>query len=104
MSVADGTKLLDELAELLVRQAEFARQGGTTAVEDLAEQAEVLVKQIVDCGILAGGEFAERRDRFRKLYNELALVLAAQQKETAEALSNVRKGRKAVGAYRSNIK
>ncbi len=104
MSAADGTKLLDELAELLVRQCEFVRQGSVTAVEDLAEQAETLVKQIGDSDILRMPEFADRRDRLWKLYNELALVLAVQRKETAEALSNVRKGRKAVGAYRSNIK
>ena len=102
--ITDGQiHLLDELQSLLEKQIEFARQGKFNEVEDLSEQAGSLVTKISRSRFLESSEFKSQNEQLRKLYHDLCLALTAQQVETAEELSRVRKGKKTIETYRSNI-
>ncbi len=95
--------LLDELQNLLEKQIELARQGNINEIEVLSKQASSLVGEIARSGVLESSEFKSQREQLRKLYHDLCLALTAQQAETAEELSRVRKGKKTIATYRGNI-
>ena len=105
MSKDKQTSMLDELLSLLERQLELARQGNSTGeqIEVLCRQADCLVKEITQTGILELPEFKDQKMRIKKSYEDLHLALTAQKVDTAEKLSHVRRGRKIVETYRSNI-
>ena len=98
--------LLDELQTLLEKQVEMAKQGNIRDVELLSKQADSLVEQIAQTGILDAANPAfngGQRERLRKLYEDLCLAITAQKAGVREELSRVRKGKKTVRAYRSHI-
>jgi len=95
--------LLNDLQILLEKQIGLARQGDISSVEVLSKQASSLVGKIAQTGVLELAEFKNRREQLQKLYDSLCLALAAQKTETAEKLSRVRKGKKTIETYRSNI-
>ena len=95
--------LLDELQSLLEKQTEFAQQGNINEIEVLSKQASSLVRKIAQSGVLESSEFKSQRKQLRKLYQDLCLAITAQQAETAEELSRVRKGKKTIAIYRGNI-
>jgi hypothetical protein len=102
--IPDGPiHLLDELQSLLEKQIELARQGNINEIEVLSKQASSLVEEIARSGALESSEFKSQHEQLRKLYQDLCLALTAQQVETAEELSRVRKGKKTIETYRSNI-
>jgi len=94
--------LLDELQGLLEKQIKLARQGSIIDMERLSSQASSLVEKITQAGILELAEFKNRREHLQKLYEVLCLALTAQKADITEKLSQVRKGRKTIKAYRSN--
>ncbi len=95
--------LLDELQNLLEKQIELARQGNINEIEVLSKQASSLVVEIARSEVLESSEFKSQREKLRKLYQDLCLALTAQQAETSEELSRVRKGKKTIATYRGNI-
>jgi hypothetical protein len=95
--------LLDDLQVLLERQIELAQAGNIRSVEVLSKQANFLTGKIAETGMLGRPEFKSRREQLQKLYDGLSLAIIAQKAETCGNLSRVRKGRKAIGTYRSNI-
>jgi hypothetical protein len=95
--------LLDELQSLLEKQIELARRGNINEIDVLSKQASSIVGKIFRSGILESSEFKSQHEQLRKLYHDLCLALTAQQVETAEELSRVRKGKKTIETYRSNI-
>jgi len=95
--------LLQDLQILLEKQIESANRGNIKDVEAMASQASSLVKTITERGIFEKPEFQNRRQQLQKLYEDLCLAITAQKAETGEKLSQVRKGRKMLGAYRSNF-
>jgi hypothetical protein len=97
--------LLDELQSLLEKQLELAHQGNSASEqgEALGRQADQLVEKIAQTEILKRAEFKDRQECLKKLYNELCLAVTTQKTETAEQLSQLRRGRKTIEAYRSNI-
>jgi hypothetical protein len=102
--IPDGQiHLLDELQSLLEKQIELARQSNINEIEVLSKQASSLVGKIARSGVLESSEFKSRHEQLRKLYQDLCLALTTQQIETAEELSRVRKGKKTIETYRSNI-
>ena len=103
MSTDEVVHLLDELQSLLEKQIELARQGNISKVGILSGQADSLVEKITDTGIFKLPEFKNRRKQLQKSYKELRLALTAQRADIAEELSRVRKGKKTVKTYRSNI-
>jgi len=96
-------QLLDDLQHLLERQLELARQGNVSNIEALSEQANSLVEKIAQAGILELAEFKNQREQLQKLCNSLCLAITAQKADIAERLSRVRKGKKTIQTYRSNI-
>lgn len=94
---------LDELQSLLERQIELARQGSISEVEALSVQAESLVGKLAQFEILESAEFKNQRGRLEKLYEDLRLAITVQKTDAFAELRRVRKGRKAVEAYRNNI-
>jgi hypothetical protein len=97
--------LLDELQNLLEKQIELAQQGNSDNrhFEPLSKQANLVVEKITKERILELPEFKNRREHLQKLYQHLCLVVTAQKAETDEELSRIRKGKKTIKAYRSNI-
>jgi len=94
---------LDDLQSLLEKQMELAQQGNISGVEVLSKQAHSLVEKIAQTRILELREFKNRREQLQKLYDSLLLAITAQRAEAAGEISRVRKGKKTVEAYRSNI-
>jgi hypothetical protein len=96
---------MDDLRSLLERQIEFAQQGKIDEVGVLSRQTSSLVEELARTGFF---ELADpvlntgQRERIAKLYRDLCLILAAQKAEAGEQLSQLRKGKKALGAYRSS--
>jgi hypothetical protein len=101
--ISEFSSKLDELQSLLERQIELARQGSILEVEALSEQAASLAGRLAQSGILESGEFRNRRERLQKLYEDLRLAIMVQKADAFAELRRVRKGRKAVEAYRNNI-
>ncbi len=102
----DQIHLLDELQVLLEKQIELARQGNIKDVGILSERGAWLVEKIAQTGILdpaprRGG--GGRREKLRKLYEDLCLAITAQKADVSEKLSRVRKGKKTIQIYRSHI-
>lgn len=96
-------RLLDNLQNLLKEQLELAHQASLGQVELLGKQVEPLVQEIAQAKVLELPEFRQRRMYLQRLYEEICLALTAQQADTSRELSQVRKGKKAIGAYRNNI-
>jgi hypothetical protein len=94
---------LDILENLLKKQIELAQQGNISDVEHLRSQADALVEKIVQEGSLESPEFQNRRKKLKKLYGNLCLALTAAKADTSAKIDQVRKGRKTIKAYRSNI-
>ena len=95
--------LLDNLQSLLEKQIKLAQQGNISDVEALSRQAGSLVGKIVQTGIFEMAEFENRRKQFQKLYKDLRLAITAQKADSAEKLNRVRRGKKTIKTYRSNI-
>ena len=93
--------LLDELQNLLEQQIGYARHSNVNEIEALSKKANSLVGKIARSGILKTSEFKNQRDQLRKSYQDLCLALTTQQAENAKELSQVRKGKKTVMAYRA---
>jgi hypothetical protein len=96
-------QLLDNLQSLLEKQIELAQQGDVNKIGALSEQANSLVERITQEGILELTEFKNRRERLQKLYGCLNLALSAEKADTAERLSQIRKGKKLLGTYASSL-
>lgn len=102
--IPDGQiHLLNELQGLLEKQRELARQGNINEIEVLSKQASSLVSKIARSGVLESSEFNNRREQLQKLYDGLCLAITAQKANVSKKLSQVRKGRKMLGAYRSSF-
>ena len=97
------SSVLDDLQSLLEKQIELARQGNIRDVEALSKQTSSLVVKIRERGILELAEFKNRREQLQKLYEALYLAITAQKAGTFEELKQVRKGKRTIKAYRSNI-
>ena len=106
MSTDKEIKLLDDLQSLLEKQIELAQQGNAAGsqLETLNEQTDSLIGQIVQTGTLESTEFKKRQKQLQELYKELCLALAAAKADTAEKITQLRKGRKTIGTYRNNIR
>ena len=99
----DCESLLNDLILLLHKQIELARRGRITAVEALCEKAQLLVREIAHAGILDMPGFDQHRKHLKKLYEQLALALSTHKAQAAQELSHIRKGKKTIATYRSNV-
>jgi len=94
---------LYDLQSLLKKQIGLARKGNIKEVEILSEQASSLVEKVKLSGVLESAEFKNQREQLQKLYQDLCLAITAQQAGTTEELKRIRKGKKTIAAYHSNI-
>ena len=94
---------LYDLKSLLKRQIGLARKGNIKEVEVLSEQASSLVEKVKLSGVLESAEHKSQLEQLQKLYQELCLVITAQQARTTEELKRIRKGKRTIAAYRGNI-
>lgn len=102
----DRISLLDELQVLLERQIDLARQGKLGEFEALSKQADALVGKIVQTGTLDPAEvFCDgvRREQLKRLYEDLCLTITAQKAGVGENISQVRKGKRTIQAYRGHV-
>ena len=97
--------MLDELQGLLEQQLELVHQGNSAGerIEVLNRQADCLVKKITQEGFLERPEFESRKMKLKKSFEDLHLAITAQKAETNQKLIQVRRGRKTIEAYHSNI-
>jgi ribosomal protein S20 len=93
----------NDLQNLLKKQTELVKRGNISGIESLARQANSLIDQIARAGLLEPAEFAEHREKLKRLYDDLYMAVAAQQADVSEKISRVRKGRKTIQAYRNTV-
>jgi len=103
MSIADDTRLLDDLEDLLAKQMDLVRRGAFGAVEQLAQECSGLAEKIAAAGLLDRPEFDDRRERLGTLYHDLQFVLSTQKDAVGKQLKSIRKGRKTLATYHSSI-
>ncbi len=103
MNTADEKELLEELAHCLEEQIALARRGNFAAVLQMAGRCEPLVAEIAATGLLEKPEHKTGRNYLAKLYRDLQLLLSTQQGAVAEQLKSVRKGKKTLAIYHSNV-
>jgi CRISPR/Cas system CSM-associated protein Csm2 small subunit len=105
MSTNRQIHVLDELQSLLEEQIKLAQRGNAASrrIEVLSKQADALVGKIVQTGMLESSEFKNRREHLKKLYDTLCLAVTVQKADTATKLNQVRRGKKTITTYRSNI-
>lgn len=97
--------MLDELQKLLEQQIELVHQGNSSGgrFEALSSRVDFLAHEIAETKVLERDEMEERRTKLRKTFDRLRLALTAQKNDIADKLSQIRRGRKTIGAYRDNI-
>jgi hypothetical protein len=103
MKKDDEVRLLEELANLLERQVEFVRHGDFAGLERLAGQCEPLVARITVADLLGNPAYKAERGRLAKFYRDLQMAISMQKDATGEQLKSMRKHKKTLATYRSNI-
>ncbi len=88
----------DALCALLVQQIAGAREGHLIRVERLGLRADALVAEMRREQGAAVLTEAQRKD-LRRLYGQLRLALEAQRSEAEAELKQLRRVKRAVGAY-----
>jgi SMC interacting uncharacterized protein involved in chromosome segregation len=105
MNGENQENVLKGLQNLLEEQIKLTRRGNCDSVrlDQLNRQADVLVRKIAQTKLLQQDRFKSHKDKLQKAYNDLYLAVMAEQKQIAENLSKIRKGKKAVGIYQKNL-
>jgi len=92
---------LEDLQTLLENQIEMLRKSNFSAVEALAEKAELLVREIVKTKEFEQPKFAEKRNQVMKLYKTMELMAEAGKDSVAKQLKQVANGKKTLRKYRN---
>jgi ElaB/YqjD/DUF883 family membrane-anchored ribosome-binding protein len=98
-------ELLDELQNLLEQQVKLINKGDPAGkkIEKISERVNVIVEEIKQAGIIESDQFKNQREKIKKLYDCLYMAISAQKDQTEQQLNRVRKGKKTIVTYRSNI-
>ncbi|MEN6424084.1 MAG: hypothetical protein ABFE13_01880 [Phycisphaerales bacterium] len=104
-TVAEQEKreLVASLRRLLDAQLAAGRGGNFTRVEQLGERANAVVEAIVQRGGIVRTQ-ADGGHDLEKLYGDLILLLRSQQADVQSRLRQLRRVKRAVGAYGGNNK
>lgn len=97
----EKTNPLDELENLLEKQIRLSHRGSANNLEQLTNQADRLVKEIAQTGILQLSETNNRREHIKALYADLCLTLTAQKADLAERIHQIHRVIKTVESYRN---
>ncbi|MCF7955813.1 MAG: hypothetical protein K9M75_08435 [Phycisphaerae bacterium] len=96
-------KLVAGLEDILEKQLKLMRSSRDKAVFDLAGQTTDFVNIIGKKEILKGDKFVAQRRNIQRLFSELTLATAERKLSVSSELKVIRKGKKSVGAYKSEI-
>ena len=96
----DAQTLATKLHRLLDEQLTAGREGNLSRVEQLGEQANAVVEEIVQQGDEMSAVLGAHRRSLERSYGELILMLRAQQADVQGRLRQLRRVKRAVGAYR----
>lgn len=102
MKTDEQMHLLDQLQSLLEKQIEMARRSDFSGVEALAEQADSIVREIVETKAFEQPGADLRRESLTKLYKKLELIIAAGKDSAQKQLRQVGNVRKTLKAYRND--
>lgn len=94
----------NDLQNLLEKQTQLLKRGNISGIESLARQANSLIDQIARAGLLEHAEFADHREKLKRLYNDLYIAIAAQKADVSKDLSELHRGKRMIMTYRNNIK
>ena len=103
----NGTAMIDAgdeqmvmyLEDLLMRQVDRLRRYDLDGAMELASESEQISKKVTQRRILEIPTMAPNRQRIRSLYQELCLIIAAERKEVADKLGQIRHGLKTLNVY-----
>lgn len=97
--------ILEGLQNLLEEQIKLTRSGNYDSVrlDQLNRQVDVLVRRIAQMKLLQQDRFKSHKDKLQKTYDDLYLAIKAEQKQIAENLNKIRKGKKTISVYQKNI-
>ncbi len=103
MSLQRRKSLVNTLQNLLKQQIDFARQGQISTVQELSTKTSFVAEQIAIEKILEMDEFKIYKKQLQKAYEDLSMALKVQKNDVAEKVSQIKKGKKTVRAYKKNI-
>ena len=92
-----------ELCDLLVAQITCAQDGRLAQVEQLGARADAVIARMRETGADRDVTDAQRI-RLKRLYDELVLTLQAEHADVGARLRQLRRVRRAVGAYGGKAK
>ena len=92
------TKILEEQVNVLQKSDINGRR-----IEVLNEQAQRLVDKISEKGLLELEELIHYREQIKRLYDNLNMAIIARKNETQKQVQHIRKGKKTLETYSSNI-
>jgi hypothetical protein len=93
-------ELMTSLQHLLEEQLAAGREGNFAHMLQWGELASAIVARIVEQGGDASAIVEARRHELKRLYDELALMVQAEQSDTRSKLKQLRQTKRAAGAYR----
>ncbi len=96
--------LVADLCRLLEAQMTQVREGNLSRVEQLGEQANVLVAQIASVWRASPSLAAGEREHLRELYAALMLALKGERQDVGERLKRLGAVTKTLGAYRRGLR
>jgi len=94
--------LAARLRPLLEEQLAAGREGNFSQVVQLGERADAIVTRIVRQGGEAPAALENLRRELKGLYDELILMLRAEQADVQGRLKQLRRAQRALGAYRTD--
>ena len=105
VSLEENKELLDELQHMLEQQIELIHKGDPAGkkIEKMSERINVIVEEVKRTGIIESAQFKSQREKIKKLYDCLYMEISAQKDQTEQQLNRLRKGKKTIVTYRSNI-
>ena len=94
---------LKKLQEVLEKQIELVRSDNYSELEDVSQQAQVLVEQLVQAGITDRPEFDAQKQQLSRLYNQLLLSVSSRKSQIGKDLSRFRLAGSVLKRYQENL-
>ncbi len=88
-----------QLCGLLTEQIAFARQGNMGQVERLGTEVDAVIAAVTPGLAESPLTIGSQRSRLQELYDELVLVLQAEQADVQTKLKQLQQVKRAVGVY-----